>query len=478
MNLEQMYDWSEMQSVLDEFLPEWIGKQKKLFDEPAYVPLPSEKEEKIRSFDFPEKGRDSRKILRFLTDDVYPYRWKNNHPKYLTFIPGAFVPAAVLGDYCNNIVNPYASCYELSPGTTILEDKTLRFLGKSLGFDEDRCGGQFVSGGSIANLTGMILARDHRLDPHKLLEGRIYTSDQAHSSVKKAAKILGFLPEQVISIPTDEQFRIIPEELDKAIDRDKTSGFSPFLVVATSGTTNTGAIDPLSEIGSICQKHHLWLHIDGAYGASIIFSSYAHLLKGIELADSVSFDGHKWLSQTYGCSAIVVKDRKYLFDSFHTNPEYLREVAGSDTKFNFWDMGIEMTRPARGMSLWFTFQVLGLENIKRMIDQCYKPAEWIYDYFKGNNNWELFSGPQMAIINLRFSPNGWTEEQKDVANRQLSKRVLADGKATVLTTELRGKKVLRFCTNHPLLKREELEEILCDIQHESERLLRQYPNIV
>ena len=201
----------------------------------------------------------------------------------------------------------------------------------------------------MANITALTAARDNKLTDINLHLGTAYISDQTHSSVAKGLRIIGITDSRIRRIPTNSHFQMDTAKLEEVIEADKKSGYIPFVVIGTAGTTNTGSIDPLTEISALCKKHDMWFHIDGAYGASVLLSpKYKSLLNGTELADSISWDAHKWLFQTYGCAMVLVKDIRNLFHSFHVNPEYLKDLENDIDNVNTWDIGMEQTRPARG----------------------------------------------------------------------------------------------------------------------------------
>ena len=202
---------------------------------------------------------------------------------------------------------------------------------------------------------------------------------------------------------------------------------------------------------------NLWFHIDGAYGASVLLSpKYRHLLKGTELADSMSWDAHKWLFQTYGCAMVLVKDIKHLFKSFHVNPEYLKDIEGDAEHINPWDIGMELTRPARGLKLWLTLQVLGTDLIGSAIEHGFELATWAEEALRELDHWEIVSKSQLAMINFRYTSDEISEEALDLLHERISERILASGYAAVFTTVLNGKKVLRICALHPETTRDDM----------------------
>ncbi|WP_256873622.1 pyridoxal phosphate-dependent decarboxylase family protein [Paenibacillus kribbensis] len=233
------------------------------------------------------------------------------------------------------------------------------------------------------------------------------------------------------------------------------------MIIATAGTTNTGSIDPLNEIADLCEKHNIWLHVDGAYGASILVSSkYKPLLNGISRSDSISWDAHKWLMQTYCCSVILVKEKQHLRNCFSTHPEYLKDAETGEEQINYWDMGPELTRPARSLKLWMTLQALGTNAVGEAIEHGVQLAEWAEDEIKNYNHWEIVSPAQLAIVNFRYAPTGLSNQELDSLNKRISQEMVKNGYASVLTTQLNGKTVLRICAIHPDTTEDEMRNTI------------------
>lgn len=214
------------------------------------------------------------------------------------------------------------------------------------GLPAGTAGGLFVSGGSMANLTALAAARDAVLGEGGWERGVAYVSEQTHSSVAKGLHVIGVPRDHVRVVPCDGAFRMDVAALERAVAADEAAGLRPFVAVATAGTTNTGSVDPLREVARVCRAHGLWMHVDGAFGASVLLTRHRGMLDGVELADSLLWDAHKWLFQTYSCGMVLVRDRAHLVSTYAAHPEYLRDLEGGGVT-NPWDLGPELTRPAR-----------------------------------------------------------------------------------------------------------------------------------
>ena len=295
--------------------------------------------QKLRNMVFPQQGRSLDSVVSEMLGTVCTNQAFLQHPHFFAFVPSPASPLSWVGDVLTDAYNPHGGTWMESSAASCLEQETIKWLCQQAGYSKT-AGGLFVSGGSIANLTALAAARHAMLAETEYNDGVAYLSEQAHFSVIKALRIMGLTQEQIRKIPCDVHLCIDTLQLEQAILKDQKEGKKPFLVVATAGTTNTGGIDPLSQIADICQRHRLWFHVDGAYGASVLVSKkYRHLLKDISRADSQVWDAHKWLFQTYACSTVLFRDRKYLAAFYSSDPEYLRDAAAENGEINYWEWG-------------------------------------------------------------------------------------------------------------------------------------------
>ncbi|KAF5712356.1 l diaminobutyrate decarboxylase [Fusarium mundagurra] len=403
---------------------------------------------------------------------AFDHRMRVNHPRFMGFIPSPTSPVAWLGDIVASAFNALGASKLQASGPVVIEKTLIEWLAGRVGFPAS-AGGICVSGGSMANLMGIVLARD-RFVPHgETGKAVAYLSDQTHYSVAKAMRMLGFDKEQIRRLPADENFRLNPALLAQTIQDDRKAGLVPFLVVGTCGTTNTGAIDPLPEIAEICKREQIWLHVDGAYGASATLSATRHeTVDGLKYADSMSWDAHKWLFQTYSCGLLLVKDKANLVRSFANEGDYLRDgVAIEDEDIpNFWNYSMELTRPAsRAMKLWFTLRVIGVERIGEMIDHGFDLAERAEEELRKLPDWEIVSAASLGVITFRYAREGLAEDELEIINSGISKNLISSNKAGILTTKVRGKVALRICALSPQLALNDMSDII----HEANLLATQ-----
>ena len=403
---------------------------------------------------FSKEGRSVDAVVQELLTDVYPHILKQDHTRAFGFIPGPASKLSWLGDVMTQAFNVHASNWINSSSASTIEENVIQWLAQQIGFSE-KAGGVFVSGGSMANLTGVIVGRDKVLSEDNRHLGVVYLSDQTHHSVEKALYIIGYTRKQLRFVPTNSEFQIDVHQLQTMIEQDLSNGLVPTTIIATAGTTNTGTVDPLHAIADIAASYGIWLHVDGAYGASFLLSAtQRHHLEGIERADSVSWDAHKLLFQTYSCAMIIVKDKQDLLNSFSATPEYLQDIDGGSVDFS--SLGIELTRPARALKLWLTLQVLGTDEFSRRVDYGQTLAELGALTLSTMENWELVSGPHFAIINFRYNHPEFSKETNDALNASIAKSIVDSGYAGVFTTELESKTVVRMCSTNPATSKHDI----------------------
>ncbi len=456
MALELRTQNEQLCAAIQEFVEFFITSYENMKSQKVIQIADDETIVKLRKVGIPKEGRPVIEVISEMMKEVYSNQALMQHPRCFAFIPSPISLFSWLGDIMTSAYNPHAGSWMQSSSASYIEQQVIGWMCKQAGYP-NTSGGIFVSGGSMANLTALTVARNEKLTEDNYGIGIAYVSEQTHSSVSKGLRIIGFKANQIRKIPTDPMFRMDMPSLKKAVIDDIAVGNIPFTIIATAGTTNTGSIDPINEIADLCKEYNIWLHVDGAYGASILASSkYKKLLKGIERSDSISWDAHKWLMQTYSCSAILVKDKRNLVNNFDTHPEYLKDAATEKDQINYWDLGPELTRPARALKLWITMQIMGTDAIGKTVEHGFQLAEWAEDEIKKYQYWEITSPAQQAIVNFRYAPPGLTDQQLDVLNQQISQKILNHGYACILTTELKGKKVLRICSIHPETTEEDI----------------------
>lgn len=418
---------------------------------------PQELIDKYEKMSVPQKGRDIYEIMNELDNEILEYIHRNNHPRSFSFIPGPGSRLSWLGDILTTANNIHASNFKNATLPISIERNLINYFAEKLGYKIKPAGGVFVSGGSMANLTAVVTARDEKIATKELYKGTVYISDQVHHSLSKAFHIAGIPKENVRRIPVDREFKMNVDELSAVIKKDIEADMKPVMVVGTAGTTNTGAVDDIEGMAAVCEAHDLWLHIDGAYGLSHLLSTKGRdLFPGIEHADSVSWDAHKLLFQTYSCAMVIVKDKQHLLNSFSEQAEYLDDIQSDDDVIDPEMIGMELTRPARAVKLWITLQVLGEEQFRERIDYGQHLAEYTEECVEEMENWQVISRPSLSILSFKYvHPNlNETENNKILSNA--AGRMASSGYAVTYTTELNGQKVIRMCTINPETTKEDI----------------------
>ena len=397
----------------------------------------------------PEQPAAFDRILDDLERDVLPYVARLAHPGYLAYIPGEGTWPGALGDLISSALNIDACWWLGASGPAALELAVLDWFRQWVGYPA-HAAGVLVSGGSAANLTALACAREALLGE---MDARtvLYMSDQSHSSLARAARVLGFGPDQVRVILSDDVGRMRPDGLEGAIAADLAAGRRPLLVVANAGSTAVGAIDPFADLARICREHGAWLHVDGAYGAfACLTERGSAALAGMELADSITLDPHKWLYQPVEVGALLVRNGDRLRRSFEIHPTYLKGTEAVDREVNFSDLGVQLTRSCRALKLWISLRYFGVDAFRRAIDRCIDLALHAQQRVERSPELELMSPASLGVVALRRHPAGVDDERTlERINTDLMRRIEAGGEVFVSAGQVRGRHTLRLCVlNH------------------------------
>jgi aromatic-L-amino-acid/L-tryptophan decarboxylase len=415
----------------------------------------------------PEAGRGFDAALDRLVHDVLPYTARIDHPRFMAFVPGAPTWPGVLGDLIAAGSNIFQGTWLASSGVSALELVVIDWFRAWLGCRQGTAG-LLVSGGSAANLTALACARLARYPAHSH-DAVIYCSSEAHSSVQRAARILGFADDRVRGVRVDGADRIDCSELRTLIAADRAAGLDPFLVVATAGTTSTGAIDPLPELVELCAAEETWLHIDAAYGGFAVLTERGRAaLAGIDGADSITLDPHKWLYQPFEAGCLLVRDGALLERAFHILPPYLQDTAlphGSDSaaeaarEVNFADRGIQLTRSARVLKLWLSIQTFGVAAFRQTIDNCLDLAIFAEERIRAADRFELLTPARLGIVCFRRTAAG-TAAERELLDRRALDELLASGQGMISSTRVRAEFALRLCILNHRTTRRDVRQIL------------------
>jgi len=361
---------------------------------------------------------------------------------HLGYIPGGGVYYASLGDYLADITNRYAGVFYASPGAVRLEGLLIDWMREIVGYPTT-AGGNLTSGGSLANLVGIVAARDAvGLKPKDIERSVIYLTSQAHHSVDKAIRIAGLKECVIRHIAVDDHYRMDAQLLEQAIMTDREAGLQPWLIIAAAGTTDAGAVDPLEAIGHIASKHDLWFHIDGAYGAFFILTEDGkRILRGMELSQSLVMDPHKGLFLPYGSGAVLIRDRQDLFNAFWYQANYLADAQKASAELSPADLSPELTKHFRGLRLWLPLKLHGLAPFRAALEEKILLARYFYEEVQTIPGFEVGPYPDLSVVTYRYVPK---RGNADEANARIVEEVMRDGRVFISSTRLDGKFILRL----------------------------------
>lgn len=398
--------------------------------------------EKVRkeAFAIGEDPMPLEKILDTFATEVAGKGIKPASGGYMGYIPGGGIYASALGDYLAAITNEYAGMSFASPGAVAMEHELLNWMKSLFGFPKSAVG-NLTSGGSIANLIALTAARDkHKIKGAKIEKSVVYLSPQLHHCNLKALRIIGLEDVIIRELQLDEGSRIIASDLKQQLKEDKAAGLNPFLLIASAGTTDTGAMDPLKELADVAEANELWYHVDAAYGGFFILSEERkHLFEGIEMADSLAVDPHKGLFLPFGLGAVLVKDREAVFHSHHRSANYMQDALENDSEINPADVSPELTKHFRALRLWLPLQLHGIKPFVA----CLEEKLLLTAYFRKRLKEKGFAlGPEP---DLSVSYFWWplSENETDF-NKKLLKEIHNDGTVFFSSTNINGRFVIRM----------------------------------
>jgi glutamate/tyrosine decarboxylase-like PLP-dependent enzyme len=405
----------------------------------------------------PEEARGAEALERLFAD-VVPHAARPDHPRFLAFVPTSGTWPGAVGDLVASALNVYAASWLEAPGPTQLELTVLDWFKEWIGYPAE-ADGQLTTGGSHANLQALACARELRVGAMRD-DLVLYVPDQAHSSIARGARVLGFRPDQVRVLPTDRSFRLRPETLAAAIDADVARGLTPLAAVASAGATNTGSVDPLAELSEVTRERGVWLHADAAYGGFAALTARGRdVLRGLGLADSVTVDPHKWLYQPFECGAVLVREPESLRKAFEITPPYLRDTSLAG-EVNFGDRGIQLSRTTRAFKIWLSIQAFGLAAFRQAIDRSLDLAEHAARRIDASPHLELTAPVTLGIVCFRRLLADSTETDVARLNARLAADLEASGVGFVSSTTLHGRYTLRMCPLNHATELGHVDEIL------------------
>lgn len=419
----------------------------------------------------PEEAGIPSEILKTIQGVIYPLCRHNGHPRFFGYISSPGSAATAIGELLAAGLNANVTSWRSAPAAAELEHLVVDWLKAMIGYDPQSAG-LLVSGGSMANLAALAAARTNveenlatTLSPEERPALRIYASEEGHFSIKKAARLLGIGTANIQWIPTDAAVRVDVVEMERQVKADRESGLVPMCIVANGGTTSTGAFDPIEELADIAERYGLWLHVDAAYGGfAALAPSAKHMFSGIERADSVSLDPHKWLYASVGCGCLLYKDAGIAARTFAEEMDYTRPLGlHGDEAFAFWEFGPELSRPFRALPLWLQLKLYGVRNLSAAIESNIACARYFGKLVENSTDFELLAPVGLSVFCFRFRPSDYAGDL-DALNERILITLQRVGSSYLSNTRIRGKFALRGCVLNYRTTAQEMERLLKDVR--------------
>ncbi len=431
----------------------------------------------------PEEGIGDDEIFARYTRDILTHAMQVSSPRYFGQFNPTPLPIGVWADALSSSLNQNAGAWRNGPTSAMIEARVLRWLCDLVGYRPESVG-VLASGGTEANLISLKCARD-RTHKDAVKNGLrsatgdlvVYASEQVHFSVERSLDILGLGRNALRKIETDESFHIRPEKLRQQIEADRAAGRLPCCVIGVAGTTSTGVIDPLEELGEIATANNCWYHVDAAYGGPLAFSEkHRDKLKGIEKADSITFDPHKWMFVPFACGAVLVRDGgRVLRDGFDITPEYLNEDrGGTDVEFDFFRYGQMGTRRFNSLKLWMALKFMGRRGYAEVIEHQIDLTLYLAGRIDELENFDRVGQVETAVVCFRFQPAKVAVEDGEALDRLqqgLQQMIERSGEAWITTTILNGRRVLRVNINSLLTRQRHVDDLLNLLERMSKSLV-------
>lgn len=456
--------------LLGEFLANY---EVDLCNRPVFPQINREAMIAILNEPLPDKGRSIEELFQEFSDIIVPNSTEVNHPRFLPYVLPSPNGISVFAEALAAALNQNCNLWTLSPAANAVEQRVISWFYELFSFPKES-GGIITSGGSMANLTALTVARDKYLGKNARKEGLqgrksplvLYTSEEAHNSIDKAAAILGIGINHVRHIPCDKNFQIRTDLLKNTIIEDRRDGFSPFCVVGSAGTVTTGSIDPINDLADLCEEENLWFHIDGAYGALTVLSDrFRNKLLPIGRADSLSLDPHKFIFNPLEAGCVIVRNAEDLKSSYSFVPSYLSMVSDSDF-LNYAEYGPQLSRSFKAFKVWWSLRAYGKKLYAKTIDQLFDLASYMGDLVQAEPELELMAPVNFNAVCVRY------RDLDDLSNEKILEQIVSSGFAFLGRAMVKGRFCLRACFMNLRTTRKDAEIIINEIK----RLGKKMPN--
>lgn len=447
-------EWDELRQIGHQMLDDMIDHLRDVRSQPAWQ-SPSTEARTTLSSPVPRKGRPLGEVYKEFQQAILPYPTGNIHPRFWGWVMGNGTPVGMLADLLGGAMNCHVSGYDQA--AALVEKQVLRWLAELVDFPAE-CTGLLVSGGTVANLLGLTVARNHALGQQvrtQGLEGRrttVYGSTQAHGWVQRSCDLLGVGEDAFRKIPVDDRHRVRVDLLAERISQDRHDGFQPLCIVGNAGTVACGATDDLHALADLARQENVWFHVDGAFGALVkLAPRFRHLADGLERADSVAFDLHKWGYMQYEQGVVLVRDGKRHRETFDFAPSYLEKFRGgiASDPTEFASKGIQLSRGFRALKVWMQLSTYGSDAMGRLIEQNVDHVTFLRELIDRSPRLEQIGPSEMNVVCFRYVPEGIEGTQLDDFNAELLVRIQESGVAVPSNARIDGRFALRVAhTNH------------------------------
>jgi glutamate/tyrosine decarboxylase-like PLP-dependent enzyme len=439
----------QLRLLLDEVTKIAVMYLEKLDSQPVLPKITGSEAERIFQGDWPREGLKADALAQ-LNTVVQNTRAQNG--RFFGYVLGSGEPVAAAADLLASIINQNVTAWRSSPAAVTVEKNVVSWLAEAIGCREFQ--GSLTGGGSSANLMGLAMARESKLPANApglgSQRGVVYASEEVHMSIPKSIALLGIGRDNLRLIPTDETFHMIPQELERTMLRDHAAGNVPIAVVASAGTVNTGAVDPFVQISEIAHRHNAWLHVDGAYGA-LAALAVRNRFNGLDLADSISLDPHKWLYQPLDCGCLLYRDTTAARKAFSHSGDYARVLSDDPIEgFAFFEESLELSRRFRALKLWLSLRYHGRDTFRDAIRNDLAHARRLAECIVEQPELQLVAPVELSAVCFRFlGKGGLSEAELNRVNSSILKRVNEGGRVYLSNATLRAKFCLRACVvNH------------------------------
>ncbi|HET9284845.1 MAG TPA: pyridoxal-dependent decarboxylase [Candidatus Angelobacter sp.] len=464
-------DWDEFRNLAHQMTDDILNYLSTLRSRPAWQPMPEEVRARLQNEPVPFTGQGEDEAYQAFAKDVLPYPNGNIHPRFFGWVQGNGTPLGMMADMLGAAINPHMAGFNQAPA--LVEAQVIRWFIKLMGYP-DSASGVLALGGSMANMLGLAIARNTRAGFDVRTEGAlqnntrlmVYASMETHRWIVKGVEFLGLGRNSLSQIPVDHNFQINIKLLREAIRQDRQKGFRPICVVGNAGTVNTAATDNLRELASLCHEEGLWFHVDGSFGALACLSDRLRpIVAGIEEADSMAFDFHKWMYQPFDVACLLVRDRRVHEASFSNPASYLASmsrgvIAGG---LPYAELSMDLTRSFRALKVWMSMKAYGVYKFAKLIEQNVDQAQRMAQCVRSHTELELLAPVPLNIVCFRFAPQGVEENQLNSLNEEILLQLQESGIAVPSSTVVNGRFSIRCAIVNHRSRWEDFETLMAAV---------------